>query len=890
MNRSKGLKAPRTSGKRKESRSLTIGGSVSNSNIVVGNNNNIYVTQTNQKAKINRLPAPVFLGRPAADVNLLDRDKERDAVQTALTEKSPVEIYSAEGFGKTTLAAHLSAKLQLADGTLFFSVRAKSLDEIYFEIFKAFFESDQDYKPSQVEYLRLFADLHALIVLDDVNLARDEVQNLLAVLPGCVFILLSNERHLWDKGDVIHLSGLPSEVAVEFFVKRLGRPLSDAEKPQVEKICAALQNNPLQIIQSAVAVREDGKSIDALARELQTPTPEKNLYDQILSALPDSKKQALALMAVMGNAPLPDEHMAKILNTPNFPQMVGDLLGHGLALAHSPRYSLAGGLRDYLISEWDLSEWKNAALQYFVNWTSQPLSQSQILDAGEAMFAVLGYAAADGHWQELLSIGKSIESAFLFSGQWGAWMRLLNLLLQACRALGDRFNEAWVLHQLGSRALCLQDLTQAKDLLTQALDIRRAIGDKVGIDATQHNLGQLAGGPPPNKPPRPNGGAAPRSGWLLPTLVTTGLVGILLIGWLWNLSGNPFVPTKTPAPPRVVVTQTFTVTSPATPTFTPLPAPMPIIDINVSPDLAAQSIMLYQGANVKENYFQVPIVINVTNIGATNLADGFLINMSYMSGGINYPAGIMAYNDSSYVYQPFVKMAGINVGNSLQLRGLIKIPEDYLGSDVTLVADIDGCQKEIHCKHATSLLHLPNIIYDFVANIDQANWVGYDPQTQNSLTLKPSPDSLNDPNGSVGLIPNLLLEDGAHPENVLRTHPRWVSGGKIMGIYDLSKFQPQAGDQIVVRVGFINGAQTQDGVVFSVSCASGFNPLITDKLPAFSYSPPVLISIPDTNDGKLKDGIAKLPDGCANFVLQVDAVNTPDSDWAVWVSAFIERP
>jgi hypothetical protein len=80
----------------------------------------------------------------------------------------------------------------------------------------------------------------------------------------------------------------------------------------------------------------------------------------------------------------------------------------------------------------------------------------------------------------------------------------------AAAAAGRVADEAFVLHELGSRAGCLGDAAGATTLLRQALDIRERIGDEAGAELTRHNLAQIAGPPPsingngrgPRRPPR----------------------------------------------------------------------------------------------------------------------------------------------------------------------------------------------------------------------------------------------------------------------------------------------------------------------------------------------------------------------------------------------------
>jgi hypothetical protein len=100
--------APRRS--RGKSSQIIRTGNITNSIVVIGDNNSLSLNSEgnaiinrlaeSQRAKIRRRPTPVILGRPSHAINLLDRDVERNTVQSALQPGDCVEIYSAEGFGK----------------------------------------------------------------------------------------------------------------------------------------------------------------------------------------------------------------------------------------------------------------------------------------------------------------------------------------------------------------------------------------------------------------------------------------------------------------------------------------------------------------------------------------------------------------------------------------------------------------------------------------------------------------------------------------------------------------------------------------------------------------------------------------------------------------------
>jgi hypothetical protein len=576
-------RAPR--GSKKKSAPIIRTGNITNSILVVGDNNQLTINDegnaiidrlmANQGAKIRRRASPVIIGRPSHPTMLIDRDGEKTSVHDAFQQGNSVEFYSAEGLGKTTLLRYLSNQLQIKDGMVFIDM-GKTLEDLLQELFEAYYHSDQPYKATQVEYKRRFENVRALILIDNYQLTREETQVLLGILPNCVFVLASHERHLWEQGNVIHLGGLPLDDAVSLFQLQVGRQLAQNEMPFAQAICADLKGHPLDIIRAAALVHDDGLSLKDVARQTHGPDSAHNILESNLARLPDGSKSLLALLATFRNVPLPAKHITAILRNTQLARLLRNLVNRGLVRSHSPSYSLTGNLGPYLSGIWDLSPWNATVLRYFVEWSSRPLSMEQTLDSAAALMVALENASATNHWQEVLQIGMAIEPSLAISRKWSLWEQLLQLLIQAALALKDRFIEAWALHQLGSRALCLGNLRDASAFLTQALEIRRAIGDQSGANATLHNLTQFPGWTPPRNPPRTAGGSSSGFRLILPLTLIISIAAILFFSSV-NGPGFQFPPVLEPTtltPTRTLsstltVSSTSTLTATLTPSLTP---------------------------------------------------------------------------------------------------------------------------------------------------------------------------------------------------------------------------------------------------------------------------------------------------------------------------------
>jgi len=195
------------------------------------------------------------------------------------------------------------------------------------------------------------------------------------------------------------------------------------------------------------------------------------------------------------------------------------------------------------------------------------------------------WAAGKQRWSDVIALGRDIDSYLTLHGLWEAWRKMLEQVLRSARQLGDRVNEAWALHQLGTRALGLGLNTQAIDLLRQALRLRSQLGDRTGMAYTQHNLDLLIpptssnddNGQPPDKPGSPGRGIK-----LL--LKTSVLVTVLALSTYWGAhalntrSATPTpdfgLPVTGPTETAIILpTETATEMPTPTPTWTPTQTP-----------------------------------------------------------------------------------------------------------------------------------------------------------------------------------------------------------------------------------------------------------------------------------------------------------------------------
>jgi hypothetical protein len=328
-------------------------------------------------------------------------------------------------------------------------------------------------------------------------------------------LFASLERQLWGEGRAVELGGLPLNEAVALVAQELGHSLSPVERSDAEKLCIALEGHPLRILQAVAIAREEKLSLAAIVQRVQSPAATGTWTKEILLSLTEPQKLILTLFAALGaNVALKAEHIAKITELPEVKPALEALLRRNLIQANDEvidevidkRYNLTSNLIKELEQEkWNSTPWMERTTSFFTKWVQQHCgTPEQLLQERDTILRVLEEAVGAGHWSIVLHLGRTVQGILALSGQWGAWDLVLKWMLLAARAMGDRAAEAFVLHQLGTRSLCLNEVANAQSYLTEALEIREVLNDQAGIEVTRHNLNFLVEPPPlPDPLPQP---------------------------------------------------------------------------------------------------------------------------------------------------------------------------------------------------------------------------------------------------------------------------------------------------------------------------------------------------------------------------------------------------
>lgn len=509
-----------------------------------------------QRPQIQPRRTPVLI-LPQPFFQLLGRKEEISLAIATLSAQQSVEFYSQPGLGKTVLLCHLAHYPQVTapftDGAILLPEMYPAVADLLQFLFDAFYESDRAYKPTDAYLRYVLQGKQSLILLDDPQWHAKDIETLLKALPGCTLLLASPERRL-EVGRSRGLAGLAPSEALVLVERELGRSLTPVEHTSAESLCQLLQGNPRQIMQAVGRVQAEGYSLTEVVRQLQQSTtpPGRSLLQQILATLQEHQRYILAALAALGSVALLARQAAALTHLPEVEPMLIALQQRSLIQGNGLHYHLDADLRETLEQTWDLTPWREQALTYFIDRAEQLQSTPTLLfEDINAIAHLMQWATESNRWAEALRLVKASESAIALSKRWGLWEQMLQWGLQAARSLGDLATEAWTLHQLGTRALCLDDLAVAQEMLQQALKIRESLSDELGAAVTRHNLSFLPAVFLPNQPEAVPAAIASRllplwlQGLLLVLLLFGAGVGVRLLG---ARSPNPAEPEPSISP------------------------------------------------------------------------------------------------------------------------------------------------------------------------------------------------------------------------------------------------------------------------------------------------------------------------------------------------------
>jgi len=442
-------------------------------------------------AHIRPRPRPILLG-PGVARGLLDRREELTEALSAVDVGGSIAVSGEPGVGKTAFLrqlAHHSGAAAFVDGVVYVMARHQSAADLRQRIFQTFYETSDVCKATESEIRRGLQDVQALLLLDDVDLVQDELEQVLDVAPRSAFAIVTREQRLVSEIRAVVLRGLPTNEAAMLLEREVGRTLTVAERSAAADLCVALQGHPLRLRQAAALIRDQGVAIEDMARDL---APE-HLLAEVMASVDEKQRRVLLAMAAFPNVSLQLHHVSGLAEVTDLEPSMAVLAHRGLVVRSESRHRLAHGVGDRLRQTDDLNPSVNRAITYFTARAERyRRNRDTLLDDCEALLRVQQHAIEMRRWGEALHLGQLLECPVVVGARWGAWALTLDRCLAAAKSMGNRSAEAWALHEIGTRALCLGDVGAARTLLSQALRLRETMDDGDATAASRRNLSFVA--------------------------------------------------------------------------------------------------------------------------------------------------------------------------------------------------------------------------------------------------------------------------------------------------------------------------------------------------------------------------------------------------------------
>ena len=560
-------------------------------NLVVGDNN--FVVNTNhgtivrQEALSTRRrglsPQP-----PAEPEGFVGRERELKQIDQWIAQKKAVVVAGIDGIGKTSLikqAANSESARSQPDGV----VLLEGLDEegqlLEFgdqiqRLFDALFESQPPVKVDLTSARTYLSNTHPLVLLNSIALTAQnlsQLQNLFGETP--IVVATENAALMRGRQYSISLGPLDQEASLTL----LTNLTSIDDQETLGRIAALLENVPAALSLVADAIRVSGLSEEealerlhsyALKEQNKAKAAVERAFQLMYSTLTEDERGMLDQVAAAFGISVDRKWLEDTYGGSAISEKLESL---GMLHANSPRLRLMPGLKPLLLQGRDVTKERERLLTHLMGELQTRWNDFEFIrDELGNLLGLLSWAAAQGNWSHVATLGRAIDPYLTLRGLWGAWRKTLGEIQNAAKAMQNLALQGWVLHQMGTYEIGMGNFSAARKLLEQAVSIRKELGDEAGAAYSQHNLQVIA---PVVSPANPFGRLAP---WLLGGLAVIALAAFLIFN---NSGGNQ---NSTPEPvvvaaSEVQATASLTATQTVTRTQTETPSPSPTVTATLTP-------------------------------------------------------------------------------------------------------------------------------------------------------------------------------------------------------------------------------------------------------------------------------------------------------------------
>jgi hypothetical protein len=490
--------------------------------VLAGSRYGLLLEQQTQPTTLVGQTLPI-LQVPPVPGRFLGRQEEVATAIAAIQAGRSLEISGVPGIGKSAflrhLAHHPTVTTSHGDGMLYLN-RLEPFADVLHELGETFYHLYPDSYLPVGDWQTALQDVQALVIVNAPYCKVESIQTLRSLMPRSTFVVASHRARLthgdgrevdavWQQ---LALGALPWPDSLQLIEQVQDQPIAPLMQPVVEQLWQIFGGEPVRLMQLAELARLSHQQSWAdwqawLAspaassiRSTNLPSASlQHLVDALVAMLTTPQRWILSLLVALEGASLSLEQIASITGPQEPQSSLQGLVRLGLVRPIAGRYGVPDHMRAWLLSKFDSQPWMLQGLEVMQAWSQQQPPETIVAELSVLM-AFLRWAVAQKQSRAVLSLARSIDTALFLGKRWNEWGRVLQWALQAAWQASDVEAEAWAWHELGVRALLLEDVTTAYDSLQQSLRLRRGLDDRAAIALTQRNLSYLMQGTLPAGP------------------------------------------------------------------------------------------------------------------------------------------------------------------------------------------------------------------------------------------------------------------------------------------------------------------------------------------------------------------------------------------------------
>ncbi|MGH7727863.1 MAG: hypothetical protein ACREM2_03570, partial [Vulcanimicrobiaceae bacterium] len=421
------------------------------------------------------------VARPAAPWLFVGRSAELEAARDVLRDGAMrgIVFYGARGCGKTTFLQALANDPGFAerfDAIAFVSACGQPLDDVLVLLNRALCEaSDERFVPADGRWLAQLGSRRVALLIDDAEPPFD-FDPIVRAAPGITLVATACEPPSHPALRTCEFSPLAGDDGVTLLGAVLG--VEPNPRDAALMLCQSLRGNPGRIAQAAALCASTGIALEELARQLLSEATLDDALDARVALLDSDHRRLFDALALFGEP-------AISLSDP----LLRELAESGLIVRDERGWCPSAGLgRRYGAARIDDESFGStlvSARGRFLAAVEQLADPMHLLPS----LAALRRAESLGRNEDAIVLGCAVADAFARTGAWRQWLGALEFVQRSAKRAGRAEDEAWALHQIGTRAAALGDIVGGMGTLRTALAMREEAGDRAAVAVTRHNVG-----------------------------------------------------------------------------------------------------------------------------------------------------------------------------------------------------------------------------------------------------------------------------------------------------------------------------------------------------------------------------------------------------------------